>query len=70
MIEAEGRKAVLLAGDIQHPGHCRGVVQTAVKELGGIAPTTNNTSEAFGDIIAKELAVLPKTAKGIGLQLD
>lgn len=41
-----------------------------LKELGGIAPTSNNTPEAFADIVAKELAVLPKTAKGIGLQLD
>lgn len=41
-----------------------------LRELGGIAPTANNTSEAFGEVIAKELAVLPKTAKGIGLQLD
>jgi hypothetical protein len=38
--------------------------------LGGIAPTTNNTSEAFADVTARELAVLPKTAKAIGLQVD
>lgn len=44
--------------------------QAKLRELGGIAPTTNNTSEAFADIITRELAVLPKTAKAIGLQLD
>ena len=52
LIEAEGRKAVLLAGDIQHPGHCRGVVQTAVKELGGIDILVNNAAHqaSFNDI--------------------
>ena len=44
--------------------------QAKLRELGGIAPVANNTSDAFAGVIARELAVLPKTAKAIGLQLD
>jgi tripartite-type tricarboxylate transporter receptor subunit TctC len=44
--------------------------QKKLRELGGIAPASNNTSDAFAEVIARELAVLPKTAKAIGLQLD
>ena len=44
--------------------------QAKLRELGGIAPTSNNTSEAFAGVISRELAVLPKAAKAIGLQLD
>ena len=31
LIEGEGRKAVLISGDIQEPGHCRTVIQKAVE---------------------------------------
>src|SRR5689334_682668 len=36
LIEKEGRKVVLVAGDLQDPNHCRAVVQRTVDELGGI----------------------------------
>jgi NAD(P)-dependent dehydrogenase (short-subunit alcohol dehydrogenase family) len=36
LIEKEGRKAVLLAADLQSPGHCRFVIEHAVDVLGGI----------------------------------
>lgn len=39
-------------------------------DLGGVAPTSNNTAEAFAAVLARELAVLPAAAKSIGLQLD
>ena len=39
-------------------------------ELGGVAPATGNTTEAFAAVIQRELAVLPKAAKDLGLKLD
>lgn len=39
-------------------------------ELGGVAPATGNTTQAFAEVIERELAVLPKAAKDLGLQLD
>jgi len=41
-----------------------------LNELGGVAPMTGNTPEAFAEVIQRELAVLPKTALGLGLKLD
>ena len=41
-----------------------------LNELGGVAPATGNTTEAFADVIRRELAVLPKAAKDLGLKLD
>jgi tripartite-type tricarboxylate transporter receptor subunit TctC len=39
-------------------------------ELGGVAPSTGNTTQAFAEVIQRELAILPKAAKDLGLQLD
>ena len=39
-------------------------------ELGGVAPASGNTIEAFNEVLQRELAVLPKAAKDLGLQLD
>ena len=39
-------------------------------ELGGVAPATGNTTEAFAEVIQRELAILPKAAKDLGLLLD
>ncbi len=39
-------------------------------ELGGVAPSTGNTIEAFREVIQRELDVLPKKAKELGLQMD
>jgi len=44
LVEAEGRKAVLVAGDIQDPALCRAIIETAVKELGGIDILVNNAA--------------------------
>jgi len=51
-VEAEGRKAVLVAGDISQPDHCRKLVDRAVKELGGIDILVNNAAHqaTFNDI--------------------
>jgi hypothetical protein len=50
-----GRKAVLLAGDLSDPAHCREVIATAVGELGGIDVLVSNaafqmTHESIEDI--------------------
>lgn len=52
LVEAEGRKAVLVAGDISQPDHCRKLVERAVKELGGIDILVNNAAHqaTFNDI--------------------
>ncbi|QQM03582.1 General stress protein 39 [Rhodopseudomonas palustris] len=52
LVEAEGRKAVLVAGDIAQPDHCRKVVDHAVEEFGRIDLLVNNAAHqaAFKDI--------------------
>ncbi len=41
-----------------------------LNELGGVSPVTGNTTEAFAEVLQRELAVLPKTALDLGLKLD
>jgi NAD(P)-dependent dehydrogenase (short-subunit alcohol dehydrogenase family) len=52
LVEAEGRKAVLMAGDISDPAHCRALIAKAVDELGGIDILVNNAAHqaTFKDI--------------------
>lgn len=59
LIEAEGRKAILVAGDIKDPAHCRAIIKTAVDELGGIDILVNNAAhqgifQDIGDITDEE----------------
>jgi len=59
LIEKEGRKAVLLAGDLKNPGHCRYVIEHAVEVLGGIDILVNNaahqaTFKEIGEISDEE----------------
>ncbi|ACF00877.1 short-chain dehydrogenase/reductase SDR [Rhodopseudomonas palustris TIE-1] len=59
LVEAEGRKAVLVAGDISQPHHCRKVVDHAVEEFGRIDILVNNaahqaTFKDIGDISDEE----------------
>ena len=44
LVEQAGRKAVIVSGDIQDPAHCRMIIDTAVKELGGIDILVNNAA--------------------------
>jgi NAD(P)-dependent dehydrogenase (short-subunit alcohol dehydrogenase family) len=44
LVEEAGRKAVLLAGDIQSPAHCRKIIETACEKLGGIDILVNNAA--------------------------
>jgi NAD(P)-dependent dehydrogenase (short-subunit alcohol dehydrogenase family) len=43
-VREAGRKAVLAPGDIQSPGHCRAIIDRAVKDLGGIDILVNNAA--------------------------
>jgi NAD(P)-dependent dehydrogenase (short-subunit alcohol dehydrogenase family) len=44
LIDAEGRKSVLVRGDIQHPTHCEAIIHQAVSKLGGIDILVNNAA--------------------------
>lgn len=59
-VEKEGRKAVLVAGDIQDEAHCKAIIDRAVKELGGLDILVNNaayqdTYESIQEITEEEL---------------
>lgn len=59
LVEKEGRKAVLVAGDIRDPQHCKAIVKRAVDELGGVDILINNaahqaTFKDIGDISDEE----------------
>lgn len=45
MVQAEGRRAVAIAGDIGDPEFCRQAVERTVKELGGLDILVNNAAE-------------------------
>ena len=44
LIQVEGRKAVLMRGDIQKADHCQAIIDKAVAELGGIDILVNNAA--------------------------
>ena len=59
LVEKEGRKAILLAGDIGNADHCRHVIQHTVETFGGIDILVNNaahqaTFKNIGDISDEE----------------
>jgi NAD(P)-dependent dehydrogenase (short-subunit alcohol dehydrogenase family) len=59
LIEREGRKAVLVAGDVRNPEHCRSIIQRAVDGFGRIDILVNNaahqaTFKDIGDISDEE----------------
>jgi NAD(P)-dependent dehydrogenase (short-subunit alcohol dehydrogenase family) len=59
LIEKEGRKVALVAGDLRNPEHCRSVIKRAVDVLGGIDILVNNaahqaTFKDIGDISDEE----------------
>lgn len=41
-----------------------------LNEIGGVAPMTGNTAPAFNEVLQREVTVLSKAAKDLGLQLD
>ena len=59
LVEAAGRKALLVPGDIQNAAHCRTIIEKAVSELGGIDILVNNAAhqasfKQIGDISDEE----------------
>jgi len=44
VVEQAGRRAVKAPGDLQDPAYCREIVETAVRELGGIDVLVNNAA--------------------------
>lgn len=59
LVEKEGRKAVLVPGDVQNARHCRAIIDAAINELGGIDILVNNaahqaTFETIEDISDEE----------------
>lgn len=51
-VEKEGRKALLVEGDLSSADHCRAVVDRAARELGGVDILVNNAAHqaTFADI--------------------
>src|SRR4051812_1835340 len=43
-VQEAGRKAVLVAGDIQHKEHCRALVERTIQDLGGLDILVNNAA--------------------------
>jgi len=43
-VEQAGQRAVLVRGDLSQPQHCRDIIATAVRELGGIDILVNNAA--------------------------
>lgn len=59
LVKAEGRKAVGVPGDIRDESHCEGLVDQAIKELGGIDILVNNAAyqmshQSLDEISAEE----------------
>jgi hypothetical protein len=59
IVEKEGRKAILLAGDLRNADHCRFIIAHAVETLGGVDILVNNaahqaTFKDIGDISDEE----------------
>jgi NAD(P)-dependent dehydrogenase (short-subunit alcohol dehydrogenase family) len=52
LVEKEGRKAVLIGGDIRSPEHCRSIIERAIRELGSVDILVNNAAHqaTFNDI--------------------
>jgi NAD(P)-dependent dehydrogenase (short-subunit alcohol dehydrogenase family) len=43
-VEQAGRQAIVLAGDLTDPAHCRQVISTAVNQLGGVDVLVSNAA--------------------------
>lgn len=44
LVEEADRRALLIRGDLQSPDHCRNVVESTVRELGGLDILVNNAA--------------------------
>jgi NAD(P)-dependent dehydrogenase (short-subunit alcohol dehydrogenase family) len=66
LVEEAGQKAVLMAGDIGEPAHCRAIIDKALAEFGAIDILVNNaahqaTFESIEDISDEEWQLTFKT---------
>lgn len=66
LIEAAGRKAVAIAGDIKDEAFCKDLVEQAVRELGGLDILVNNagkqrTRREIGEITSEQFDATLKT---------
>jgi NAD(P)-dependent dehydrogenase (short-subunit alcohol dehydrogenase family) len=60
VVGAAGRTAVAVAGDVRDESHCRGLIERAVREFGGLDILVNNAAyqmarESIADVTAEEL---------------
>ncbi|WP_026462460.1 SDR family oxidoreductase [Adhaeribacter aquaticus] len=55
MVEAEGRKCLLLPGDLREEQFCKSIVQNTVQELGGLNILVNNAAEQHEKEDLKEI---------------
>ncbi|HWT11819.1 MAG TPA: glucose 1-dehydrogenase [Allosphingosinicella sp.] len=55
-VEQAGRKAVLVAGDIADPAHCRAIIARAVEEFGRIDVLVNNAAFQMSRETIEEIA--------------
>jgi len=58
-IEAAGRRALLIAGDISDPQHCRDIVETVVRKFGQLDILVNNAAfqqhqDTLGDVTEEQ----------------
>src|SRR5204862_690805 len=56
MVETEGRKCILIPGDIGYESFCREAVERTVKELGGPDVLVNNASEQHPQRVSRRSA--------------
>ncbi|HKG66173.1 MAG TPA: SDR family oxidoreductase [Solirubrobacteraceae bacterium] len=66
LVEEAGRRCVTVAGDIGDRAHCRGLVDRAVEELGGLDVLVNNAAyqmayDSFLEIPADEIEFVFRT---------
>lgn len=66
LVEKAGRKAILIQGDISKEDHCKHLIDTAVKELGGLDILVNNAAyqmshESLQEITTEEFDFTFKT---------
>jgi NAD(P)-dependent dehydrogenase (short-subunit alcohol dehydrogenase family) len=55
-VQKAGRKAVLVSGDLQDAAHCREVIDTAVRELGGIDVLVSNAAFQMNHETVEEIS--------------
>ncbi len=56
LVEDAGRKAVLIAGDISSPQHCREIIDTAVRDLGKVDVLVSNAAYQMSHDTLEEIS--------------